>query len=155
MKKGLFLLLLGAVLGVIGWRYYQRAGNSTVGQRLDQAADKARAVATEAKQAGPVEGGKNTSEKIQEELAETGKKLRSEARTVGELADDARIVAIIKGKYMVDSNLSVLAISVDCRAGEVKLTGSVTAEEYIGRAVNLARQTHGVRNVIPLLVVKN
>ena len=157
MKKGLFILVLGAVLGVIGWRYYERAVNPTPGQRLDRAVDQTRDAAAEAKRAvaGEAEGGKITSGKIKEELAATGQKVRSEARTVGDRANDARIIAVIKGKYMVDSNISVLAISVDCRDGEVKLTGSVTSDEHIGRAVNLAEQTRGVRNVISLLVVKN
>ena len=157
MKQGLFILIFGMVLGAVGLHYYQRAQNLTPGQRLDHALDKTHDATTGARPAvaGQVEAGKIASEKIKEELAETGQKVRSEARTVGERAEDVRIIAVIKGKYMVDSNLSVLAISVECRDGKVKLSGSVAAEEQIGRAVSLAEQTHGVRNVISLLVVKN
>jgi len=157
MKKGLVILLFGALIGAIVWHYYQRMENPTVAQRVDAAVDQGREAATDAKDAvaAKAEDWKLTPESIKEELAKTGRVVRSKARVVGDRMDDARIVAFIKGKYVVDSDLSALAISVDCRDGEVKLTGSTTSEALIGRAVTLALQTHGVRNVISLLVVKN
>jgi hypothetical protein len=156
MKTLLLIILLG-VLGAIAWHFYQRAENPTVGQRIDQAADKTRDAAATAKDAVAAKAGEwnLTPENIREELARTGRVVRAQAKAVGERMDDARIITVIKGKYVVDSNLSALAISVDCRDGDVKLTGSVTAEQHIGRAVTLALQTRGVRNVVSLLVVKN
>ena len=133
MKKGIILLLFGAVVGLMAWHYRERLVNPV-------------SMAVE---------GKLTPDKMNEKLARTGRVVSSEARTVGERIDDARIVAVIKGKYIVDSDLSVFAISVDCRDGDVKLTGSVAAAEHISRAVTLARQAHGVRGVESLLMVKN
>lgn len=157
MKKGLFILLLGALLGILGWRYYQRLNHPTLGERLDGVADRAHDAAAGATQAvaDKAEAAKQAPDKIKTELDQTERAVRSKARVVGDSLDDARIVAVIKGKYLVDSNLSALAISVECTDGEVKLTGSVTAPEHLNRAVLLAQQTHGVRNVVSLLVVKN
>jgi hypothetical protein len=164
MKTAIFLFLIAALAGVVGWRYYERSQHPTLGQRVDDLADKGREAATGAKEAatgakeavaGKAEDWKLTSADIKEELAKTGQVVRSKARTVGEIFDDARIIAVIKGKYVMESSLSTFAISVECRAGDVLLTGSVTSEEHIGRAVTLARQTRGVRNVVSQLVVRN
>ncbi len=157
MKKLFFVLIFGALCGAIVWHFYRQEESPTVGQRVDSAVDKTREAAAEAKDtvAAKAEDWKLTPENIKAELAKTGRVVRSKAKAVGERMDDARIIAVIKGKYVVDSDLSALAISVDCRDGDVKLTGSVSSEQHIGRAVTLALQTHGVRNVVSLLVVKN
>lgn len=157
MKKFLSLMLFVALIGVIVWNYYQRAENPTMGRRFDAAADKvdAAAVGTKEAVAAKAEDWKLSPANIKEELKATGRVVRSQARVVGERMDDARIIAVIKGKYVMDKNLSVLAITVNCRDGRVTLTGSVTAEENIGRAVTLALQTGGVQQVESLLAVKN
>jgi osmotically-inducible protein OsmY len=155
--KTLFILLIGAILGVVGWRYYERSQNPTVSQRVEDLADKAKEGVVDAKDAVAKKAGDAnlTTESIKEELAKTGQIARSKAKTVGERIDDARIVAVINGKYVVEKNLSAFAINVDCRDGQVHLTGSVNSPELIGRAVTLALETNGVHNVISQLVVKN
>jgi len=157
MKTAVFFLLIGAILGAVGWRYYQRTQNPTIGQRMDAVADKTREVADNTKDAvaGKAEDWKLSPENIKEELGRTGRVVRSKAKVVGERMDDARIVAVIKGKYVVDSNLSALAITVECRDGAVKLSGSATSPENIARAIRLALETSGVHNVASQLVVKN
>jgi len=142
MKRSVLLLFFVALIGVIVWRYYQPVEDSSSGQRVDAAVAK-------------TEDRKLTPENIKEELKKTGRVVRSKARVVGEHIGDARIIAVIKGKYVMDKNLSVLAISVACRDGHVTLTGSATSAELIGRAIDLALQTSGVQNVESLLVVKN
>ena len=155
--KTLIVLLLGAALGIVGWRYYERTQNPTLAQRVEDVTDKTRDAAGKAKDAvaGKAEGANLTAENIKEELAKTGQVVRSKARIVGERIDDARIVAVINGKYVVEKNLSTLAINVDCRDGQVRLTGSVDSPELIGRAVTLAIETSGVHHVVSQLVVKN
>ena len=157
MKTALFFLLIGAILGAVGWRYYQRTQNPTIGQRVEHLADKTRQAASDTKEAvaGKAEDWKLAPDNIKDELARTGRVVRSKARVVGDHIDDARIIAVIKGKYVVDSNLSALAITVECRDGAVKLTGSATSPENIGRAISLALETSGVHNVVSQLVVKN
>ena len=157
MKTALFFLLIGAILGAVGWRYYQRTQNPTIGQRVEHLADKTRQAASDTKEAvaGKAEDWKLAPDNIKDELARTGRVVRSKARVVGDRIDDARIIAVIKGKYVVESNLSALAITVECRDGAVKLTGSATSPENIGRAISLALETSGVHNVVSQLVVKN
>ena len=69
-------------------------------------------------------------------------------------AADARIVAAIKAKYAADSDLSVWRISVSSDQGHVTLSGTVSAEENIGKAVALALEADGVRDVTSTLAVK-
>ena len=157
MKTAFFLLLIGAIAGAVGWNYYEHSQHPTLAQRADNVADKTREAAVDTKDAvaAKAEDWKLTPTNIKEELAKTGQVVRSKAKGVGEIIDDARITAVIRGKYLVDSNLSTLAIGVSCQDGDIKLTGSVTSEEHIARAVTLALQTHGVHNVVSQLVVKN
>ncbi len=157
MKAAIFFLLIGAVVGAIGWRYYQRTQNPTTAQRIDHLADKTRQAASDTQEAvtSKTEDLKLSPENIRQELAQSGRVVRSKVRVVGDRIDDARIIAVLKGKYVVESNLSALAISVECRAGAVKLTGSATSPENIGRAITLALETSGVHNVVSQLVVRN
>ena len=157
MKTAFFCLLIGAIAGVVGWRYYERTQHPTLSQRAGDLADKTREVATDAKDAvaNKAEDLKLTPEEIKAELAKTGRVVRSKARSVGEIIDDARIITVIKGKYVVDSDLSVFAISIECHDGNVNLTGSVTSAEHVVRAVTLAMHTYGVHNVVSQLEVKN
>jgi len=157
MKTALFFLLIGAILGAVGWRYYQRTQNPTIGQRVEHLADKTRQAASDTKEAvaGKAEDWKLAPDNIKDELARTGRVVRSKARVVGDRIDDARIIAVIKGKYVVEDDLSALAITVDCRDGAVRLTGTATSPENIGRAITLALETSGVHNVVSQLVVKN
>ncbi|MDI1250288.1 MAG: BON domain-containing protein [Lacunisphaera sp.] len=157
MKRSILLLFFVTLTGVIVWRYYQRSENPTLTGRAGDVSDRAGEATAAAKEAvaGKAADGKLTPENIKAELKATGRVVHSQARVVGERMDDSRIIAVIKGKYVMDNNLSVLAITVNCRDGSVKLTGSVTTEENIGRAVALALQTGGVQRVESLLVVKN
>jgi osmotically-inducible protein OsmY len=155
--KTFFVLLIGVVLGAVGWNYYEHSQNPNLADRARHAADQTRETASEAgdKVAGKAEDWKLTPDSIKDELARTGEVVRSKAKIVGEKMDDARIVAVIKGKYVVEKNLSALAISVECTDGDVKLAGSVDSADRIALAVTLALQTSGVHNVISRLTVKD
>jgi osmotically-inducible protein OsmY len=73
---------------------------------------------------------------------------------VADAAADARIVTDIKAKYAADPDLSVWKISVSSDQGHVTLAGTVSAEENIGKAVALALEADGVRDVTSTLTVK-
>lgn len=98
------------------------------------------------------------AEDIKEDLARTGKVVRRKAREAGQaIADataDARITAAIKGKLLTHRDLSALSISVNTTAGVVTLSGAVNSYEDIGKAVLLAMETDGVREVISTLQVR-
>lgn len=157
MKTAFLFLLIGAIAGVLGWRYYERTQNPTLAQRAGDLVDKTRDVATDTKDAvaSKAEDWKLNSESIKEELAKTGQIVRKNAKAAGEVIDDARIIAVIKGKYVMVKELSAFAITVDCKDGRVRLTGSVSSPEHIGKAVKLALETNGVQDVVSQLVVRN
>ena len=97
-------------------------------------------------------------EDIKEELAHTGQIVRREAGAAGHaIADataDARITTAIKTKLVASRDLSALNISVNTTAGVVTLSGFVSSSEDIGKAVLLAMETTGVREVVSTLQVK-
>jgi hypothetical protein len=98
------------------------------------------------------------ADQIKDELARTGKVVRRKAEDLGaQVSDataDARIVTAIKAKYAMDSNLSVWKISVSSTDGHVTLSGAVNTPEDFGRAVALALEADGVRDVISTIQVK-
>jgi uncharacterized membrane-anchored protein YhcB (DUF1043 family) len=95
---------------------------------------------------------------IKDELARTGQVVRRKAHEAGQvIADataDARITAAIKGKLLAHRDLSALSISVNTTAGIVTLSGTVSSTEDISKAMLLAMETDGVREVISTLQVK-
>lgn len=74
-------------------------------------------------------------------------------RSVGQIASDAGITATINAKYAKDSEVSAIDINVDTRYGVVVLYGSVSSQHIANRAVEIARSTKGVKNVISKLTV--
>src|SRR5580658_2983359 len=122
--RGLILFILGVIVGVFGLRWYQR----------EQAAHRRDLIAE----------WHLSPDEIRADLARTGQVARSRLEVAGSQMADARIVAVIKAKYLLDSQLSAFSISVTSRGGTVTLDGSVTSPELIGRAVALALNTDGV-----------
>ncbi len=98
-----------------------------------------------------------TGDDIKDELAHTGRVVRRSARDAGAaIADataDARITAKIKAKLVADRELSAWNISVNTTDGHVTLAGGVSTHDQIGRAILLAMETDGVRDVISNLKV--
>lgn len=130
MMKRILVLLVIALLAAAGWHFYQQ-NESGLEQRAAGAAAQTR-----------------------EAAAAAGEQAASSARQLGELLRDASIVLRIKGKHLIDPDLSALAINVDCSRGQVKLTGSAKTPEQILRAVRLAEQTGGVSIVTSELIVR-
>jgi len=99
-----------------------------------------------------------SSEDIKDELARTGGIVRRKASEAGQaIADataDARITAAIKGKLLASRDLSALNISVNTTAGVVTLSGFVSSSEHISKAILLAMETDGAREVVSTLQVK-
>jgi hyperosmotically inducible periplasmic protein len=99
------------------------------------------------------------SEDIKDELAETGKVVRRKAREAGAAIDhataDARITGAIKAKLLASRDLSSLQISVNTTGGVVTLSGPVSSTEQISKAMLVAMETDGVREVISTLQVRS
>jgi osmotically-inducible protein OsmY len=86
---------------------------------------------------------------------ETKEQASASARVVGSHLGDAGIVALSKGKYLMDKELSALAIGIECRQGRVTLTGSAESPDLVARATKIARETKGVMSVSSKLTVRN
>lgn len=94
---------------------------------------------------------------IKADLEKSGRVVRDKTLAAGEKVggalDNARIVTVINGKYVGDSDLSALKINVDASEGVVTLKGAVASVELIGRAIALALHTDGVKQVVSLLTL--
>src|SRR5262245_46648105 len=95
---------------------------------------------------------------ITEEMKRTGRVVRRKvtkaARTVQEVTEDARTTAAIKTRLALDPDLSALEISVDTTDGVVTLAGRVSSPENLAKAIRIALEEDGVREVISTLQVK-
>lgn len=154
--KAILSLMLVAAIGVGVYWYLNRPREHPV---LHQADELARA-AERVKDSIQEKLGRFSlnGEDIKKELERTGKVVRQKVREVSAaLADataDARITAAIKGKLVIDPDLSALSMTVNTTAGVVTLSGSVSSHEHIGKAMLLALEVEGVREVISTLQVK-
>lgn len=147
--RGLLLFIIGAILGAWGYSVYQHrhAGFGygpapSVGTAARESASGLRE-GIESK----LEQWRLKPDDIRADLARSGQVVRSTGREVGARIADARIVAVIKAKYVLDRNLSAWDIGVHCQDGEVTLEGTVPSAELLGHAVALAMDTDGVRTV--------
>jgi hyperosmotically inducible periplasmic protein len=160
-------LVIGVMLGAAGfWFIQKKAGEHPEAQRrYEQSAAQLRTNATEAAHnvSDALQAKLDTLDlnaaEIKKELAQTGQIVRRKAQDIGEAAvnaaSDARAVAEIKAKYLQDRTLSVWKISVSCNQGHVTLSGTVSSSEDIGKAVALALEAKGVRDVTSKLQVKS
>jgi hyperosmotically inducible protein len=69
-------------------------------------------------------------------------------------SSDTAITTKIKTKYALEHDLSVFGISINTTDGRVTLAGNVTSHDQIGRAMLIALETDGVREVNSTLQVK-
>ena len=152
MKRSIIVLVLIAAAAY--WYFSEGKNRSDVQKAQDEIVSGAGRMKDAIKEKLP----EIRTEDIKEELAKTGKVVRQKAREAGAaIADataDARITGAIKAKLIGDPDLSALKISVDTTDGVVTLAGSVSSEEKIAKAMNLALSVDGVREVLSTLQVK-
>ena len=165
MKNLFIAFLLGIILGAAGYWYVlqqpvQQAGESAQ-QKAVEAAKAAANAASQARQvvAAKLEALQLQAKDISEELKQKGEVVRRATREVGgavaDSATDTRITAEVKRKLIAEPDLSSLSISVNTTNGRVTLSGSVSSPELIGKAMLLAMETDGVREVVSTIQVKN
>lgn len=155
--RTLLALIVGIAVGVAAIWYWQNGHNraqlESAGAQFSDAARSARTNIEEKLRSLNLQ-----APQISNELARTGRVIREKAEQAGHsIADataDARVTGAIKGKLLQDSQLSAWDISVNTTDGVVTLSGSVRSAGDIGRAVLLALETDGVRQVISTLQVK-
>lgn len=175
--KSLLLLLLGAALGALGHHFYlernaapasparvsstqpEAVPTPTLGEKVNRAAqgmgEKTRELARETHEtvSEKLKEWKLTPADVQEDLRRGGEIVRKKARQTGAGLSDARILAVVKAKYVLDRELSARAIDVDVAAGQVTLRGEVSSAPLVGHAIALALDTDGVATVVSRLSV--
>lgn len=155
--KVFFVLVIGILIGAAGvWVYNSREGRArlqTAGNQIGSAARSAKDTIAE-----KLKSLNLNSNDIKDELARTGRVVRQKAHEAGQaIADataDARTTTAIKAKLLANRDLSAVSISVNTTDGVVTLSGTVLSAEDIGKAVLLAMETDGVREVSSTLQVK-
>ena len=83
----------------------------------------------------------------------TGDAARDAADRTGDAASDATLTTKVKTKFLADTGVSGLKIDVDSKAGVVTLTGTVPTAAEKRRAIELAKETDGVKSVVDRLKV--
>lgn len=73
----------------------------------------------------------------------------------GEYFDDSAITAKVKTKLLGDPMISGFAVSVETFRGRVILSGFVNSQSQVDRAIALAREVQGVKEVQSALVIKS
>ena len=146
--KYLFIFALGCAAGVLGLAWYR----DDFTPKTTVAREKASALKDSV--GLKLQEWHLTPDEIKADLQKTGEVVRSNAKAAGGTLNDARIVAQINAKLVLDDELSARAINVDCGGGKVTLRGTVPSEAQLGRAVALALDTSGVLNVVSKLTVK-
>ena len=70
------------------------------------------------------------------------------AKTAQDALSDGTLTAKIKAKIALDDRVKALDLNVDTRDGVVTVTGNVQSSAQRERALALARETNGVRQVV-------
>lgn len=103
-------------------------------------------------------GLEETGRELGEGMREAGEAIEEGAREAGrELEphlDDARITAAVKSRLTAHPDINPFEIDVDTVDGVVTLTGEVESEEDREDALEVARETQGVREVVDNLQVE-
>ena len=136
MRRFLFGLLLGLLIGAGGYWYYAEGQNRNLKQDMS-----------------------HSTQTVEEKARKAGEVVEEKAKKAGAVIADAtanaRVTAAVKARLTKDLGLAALAeISVDTTDGLVTLSGSVPSTEDIDKAVKIAADTDGVQKVISTLQVK-
>ena len=115
--------LASSLLLVVGCG--QQGTGTTVGQKMDRAADK-----------------------VADSTASASAK-------VATAADDTAITAKVKAALIAEPGLKSTDINVDTKEATVTLSGTVASNELRDKAKQIASSTNGVKNVVDNLVVKS
>ena len=68
-------------------------------------------------------------------------------KSTGEFVDDAVITTKVKTAILNDPELKVTEISVETYKGVVQLSGFVSSQAHIDKAIKVAREVNGVTSV--------
>ncbi len=150
-------LIVGILIGAGAlWFYNTEQGRARVESTADQVSNAVKSASTAIQDKWRELNVR--PEDIKEELARSGTVVRRKAgeasKALADATADARITAAIKTKLVASHDLPGLSISVNTTDGIVTLSGSVPSADAISKALVVALETDGVRQVISTLQVK-
>jgi hypothetical protein len=168
----LFIFLLGIVVGAAGYHYYHLPAcvaqshpaektSGTVPSDTSTSPDN-RSV-TEKARDGAHAAKEGISQKlvewhltpaeIDEDLKKTGRVVRNKTASASQTLNNTRTIAVIRGKYALEDDLSTRTITVEVDSGKVTLRGTVKSPDLIAKAIAIALATDGVTSVDSHLTV--
>jgi osmotically-inducible protein OsmY len=106
-----------------------------------------------ARQGTRTEGGA-IAEQARREGSTIGKKLSEAGSEATEFLSDAALTTKIKAKMGLDDYVPAAAVHVSTTNAVVTLSGTVSSDEERRRALQLARETKGVKSVVDQLKVE-
>ncbi len=98
--------------------------------------------------------GKVSTDKAREVGAQVGETAAVAANQAKNALENGAITAKIKSKMTLDDTLEAMKIDVDTSNGVVTLSGTLDTDAQRQRALQLARETDGVRQVVDHLKVR-
>ena len=94
------------------------------------------------------------AKRAREVATKVGEETAAAATQAKSALDDGALTAKIKSKMALDDSVKALDINVDTTKGVVTISGTVRSQAERHRALQLAKETNGVRDVVDKLVVK-
>ena len=94
------------------------------------------------------------TQKARETGAKVGETVATGAARAQDALNDGALTAKIKSKMALDDTVKALSIDVDTDDGIVTLSGSVNSAAEKTKAVQLAKETDGVKSVVDRLVIR-
>ncbi len=153
--KTLFVLFLGAALGIAAYLYFREPQNKPT---MEQAGDKVSEGADKLKKKWNEKVPSMNTDDIRDELSKSGRVVRKKASEAGaaiaDAAADSSVTTEVKSKLALDKELSAVKISVNTTKGVVTLSGSVSSHELIKKAMDIALEPQGASEVISTLQVE-
>ena len=149
MIRGLLKLILLVIVVVavgmffLGWNLND--GDDEVAETREAARDAGRAVGT---------AGETAAARGREAGAEIGERAGQAAAGAQRALADGSLTAKIKAKMGLDDTVKALNLNVDTVDGVVTVKGVVHSEAEKQRALQLTRETDGVRQVIDRVTVR-
>jgi hyperosmotically inducible protein len=98
--------------------------------------------------------GQTTAERAKQAGKEISQKTAEAAKTAQEALGDGALTTKIKAKMALDDTVKALDLNVDTANGVVTVTGKVRTRAERERALALARETNGVRQVVDHITIE-
>ena len=133
-------IFISAVLGIAGCQ--QEGTAEKTGEKIDRAVEKAEQKIEHA------------TERAEEKIEGTEESAIDKSQTAGEYIDDSVITLKVKTAILKDPKLNASHIEVTTVNGVVNLSGTVSSEQNIGRAMETAHSQKNVKSVQNVLVVE-